>query len=79
MEDIIREMELNQLVGIDFCYNGNLGRLQDKTKANFEKADMLLSIGHIDKGTHTELKAEILAYFTKEIESVQKNPAYYLM
>ena len=63
---------------IRFSYNGNLGRLQQKTIDNKLFANILLQNGIITHEEYMSLMQAIHDYFMEEIKSVLENPQYYI-
>lgn len=65
-------------VNIRFSYNGNLGRLQQKTIDNKQFVRILLQNGIITHEEYITLMQAIHDYFMEEIKGVMENPQYYI-
>lgn len=65
-------------LNIRFSYNGNLGRLQQKTIDNKQFVRILLQNGIITHEEYIALMQAIHDYFMEEIEGVMENPQYYI-
>ena len=68
----------NRYINIEFSYNGNLGRLQQKTIDNKIFAGRLLQNGIISREEYREYMQKITEYFTQEINKVAENPLDYI-
>ena len=68
----------DRYINIEFSYNGNLGRLQQKTIDNKIFADRLLQNGIISREEYREYMQKITEYFTQEINKVAENPLGYI-
>ena len=71
-------LEFKYGLDIHFCCNGNLGTLQQKTKDNKRLVYCLLYNKVITKEEYEQLVKEIVAYFQEQIQSVMKNPLYFI-
>ena len=69
--------KIHSLINIEFSYNGNLGRLQQKTIDNKIFAGRLLQNGIISRDEYREYMQKITEYFTQEINKVAENPLDY--
>ena len=74
----MENLELKYALDIHFCYNGNLGILQQKTKDNKRLVFCLLYHKVITKEEYEQLVKEIVTYFQEQIQSVIKNPLYFI-
>ena len=74
----MESLEFKYGLNIHFCYNGNLGTLQQKTKDNKRLAYCLLYNKVITKEEYEQLVKEIVTYFQEQIQSVIKNPLYFI-
>ena len=74
----MESLEFKYGLDIHFCYNGNLGTLQQKTKDNKRLVYCLLYNKVITKEEYEQLVKEIVAYFQEQIQSVIKNPLYFI-
>lgn len=63
---------------INFCYNGDLGKLQTITQQNLKFLDTLLASDMINFEEFKETKEQIQNYFKQELEKVVNNIANYL-
>ena len=68
----------DKYIDIEFSYNGNLGRLQQKTIDNKIFAGRLLQNGIISHEEYREYIQKISEYFVQEINKVAENPHYYI-
>lgn len=68
----------DKYIDIEFYYNGNLGKLQQKTIDNKIFAGRLLQNGIISREEYREYIQKISEYFVQEINKVAENPHYYL-
>ena len=68
----------DRYINIEFSYNGNLGRLQQKTIDNKIFAGRLLQNGIISREEYREYMQKITEYFTQEINKVAENPLDYI-
>ena len=68
----------DRYINIEFSYNGNLGRLQQKTIDNKIFAGRLLQNGIISREEYLECMQKITEYFTQEINKVAENPLDYI-
>ena len=68
----------DRYINIEFSYNGNLGRLQQKTIDNKIFAGRLLQNGIISHEEWREYMQKIAEYFIQEINKVAENPTYYI-
>lgn len=68
----------DKYINIEFSYNGNLGRLQQKTIDNKIFAGRLLQNGIISREEYREYMQKISEYFVQEINKVAENPHYYI-
>ena len=68
----------DRYINIEFSYNGNLGRLQQKTIDNKIFAGRLLQNGIISRDEYREYMQKITEYFTQEINKVVENPLDYI-
>ena len=68
----------DRYINIEFSYNGNLGRLQQKTIDNKIFAGRLLQNGIISHEEYREYMQKITEYFTQEINKVAENPLDYI-
>ena len=68
----------DRYINIKFSYNGNLGRLQQKTIDNKIFAGRLLQNGIISREEYREYMQKITEYFTQEINKVAENPLDYI-
>ena len=68
----------DRYINIEFSYNGNLGRLQQKTIDNKIFAGRLLQNGIISRDEYREYMQKITEYFTQEINKVAENPLDYI-
>lgn len=74
----MESLEFKYNIDIHFCYNGNLGTLQQKTKDNKRLAYCLLYNKVITKEEYEQLVKEIITYFQEQIQTVVKNPLYFI-
>ena len=74
----MESLEFKYGLDIHFCYNGNLGTLQQKTKDNKRLVYCLLYNKVITKEEYEQLVKEIVTYFQEQIQSVVKNPLYFI-
>ena len=68
----------DRYINIEFSYNGNLGRLQQKTIDNKIFAGRLLQNGIISREYYLEYIQKISEYFVQEINKVAENPLNYI-
>ena len=68
----------DRYINIEFSYNGNLGRLQQKTIDNKIFAGRLLQNGIISHEEWREYMQKITEYFIQEINKVSENPLNYI-
>lgn len=68
----------DKYIDIEFSYNGNLGRLQQKTIDNKIFAGRLLQNGIISREEYREYMQKISEYFVQEINKAAENPHYYI-
>ena len=68
----------DRYINIEFSYNGNLGRLQQKTIDNKIFVGRLLQNGIISREEWRECIKEISDYFKQEINKVVENPLDYI-
>ena len=68
----------DKYIDIEFSYNGNLGRLQQKTIDNKIFAGRLLQNGIISHEEYREYMRKITEYFIQEINKVSENPLNYI-
>ena len=68
----------DKYINIKFSYNGNLGRLQQKTIDNKIFAGRLLQNGIISHEEYREYMRKITEYFIQEINKVSENPLNYI-
>lgn len=68
----------DKYINIKFYYNGNLGRLQQKTIDNKIFAGRLLQNGIISHEEWREYMQKITEYFIQEINKVSENPLDYI-
>lgn len=71
-------MNVRDLINIEFSYNGNLGRLQQKTIDNKIFCGRLLQSGIISRDEWRKAMNAIGEYFTSEIKKVAENPVHYI-
>lgn len=74
----MEKLEFKYNIDIHFCYNGNLGTLQQKTKDNKELVYCLLYNNVITKEEYKQLIKEIVVYFQEQVQNVIKNPLYFI-
>ena len=74
----MESLEFKYGLDIHFCYNGNLGILQQKTQDNKRLAYCLLYNKVVTKEEYEQLVKEIVTYFQEQIQSVMKNPLYFI-
>ena len=74
----MESLEFKYGLDIRFCYNGNLGTLQQKTKDNKRLVYCLLYNKVVTKEEYEQLVKEIVTYFQEQIQSVVKNPLYFI-
>ena len=74
----IVNMNVRDLINIEFSYNGNLGRLQQKTIDNKIFCGRLLQSGIITHDEWRKTMKAISEYFTSEIKKVAEYPAHYI-
>lgn len=72
-----KSMELFNEFNIKFSYNGNLGRLQQKTIDNKVFCGILLQNDIISHEEYSEIMQAIQDYFVEEIRKVADNPQYF--
>ena len=70
--------EIHSLINIEFSYNGNLGKLQQRTDCNWNFAGRLYQKGIINREEWGECIKEISDYFIQEINKVAENPLDYI-
>jgi hypothetical protein len=63
-----------QIIDIRFAYNGDLGKLQQKTKDNIETIKMLSCFDIIDSKEAVELKDECISFFQEELKRAAEYP-----
>ena len=68
----------DRYINIEFSYNGNLGRLQQKTIDNKIFVGRLLQNGIISHEEYREYMRKITEYFIQEINKVSENPLNYI-
>ena len=68
----------DRYINIEFSYNGNLGRLQQKTIDNKIFAGRLVQNGIISHEEWREYMQKITEYFIQEINKVSENPLNYI-
>ena len=68
----------DKYVNIEFSYNGNLGRLQQKTIDNKIFVGRLLQNRIISHEEYREYMQKITEYFIQEINKVSENPLDYI-
>ena len=68
----------DRYINIEFSYNGNLGRLQQKTIDNKIFAGRLVQNGIISHEEYREYMRKITEYFIQEINKVSENPLNYI-
>jgi len=68
---------VNELINIEFSYNGNLGILQQKTIDNKVFCGRLLQNGIINRDEWRKVMQAIQDYFVKQIQNVLNCPAHY--
>jgi len=68
----------DRYINIEFSYNGNLGRLQQKTIDNKIFAGRLFQNGIISHEEWREYLQKITEYFIQEINKVSENPLDYI-
>ena len=68
----------DRYINIEFSYNGNLGRLQQKTIDNKIFTGRLLQNGIISHEEYREYMRKITEYFIQEINKVSENPLNYI-
>lgn len=71
-------VDINNIIKIDFLYNGNLGILQQKTIDNKIFCYRLLQNGIINRDEWDNTMQLIQAYFEKQIQKVIENPLYFV-
>ena len=74
----MESLEFKYGLDIHFCYNENLRTLQQKTKDNKRLVYCLLYNKVITKEEYEQLVKEIVTYFQEQIQSVVKNPLYFI-
>ena len=73
-----KSMEVFNEFNIRFSYNGNLGRLQQKTIDNKVFCGILMQNGIISHEEYLEIMQAIQDYFVEEIRKVADNPQYFI-
>ena len=71
-------VDINNIIKIDFLYNGNLGILQQKTIDNKIFCYRLLQNGIINRDEWDNTMQLIQAYFEKQIQKAIENPLYFV-
>ena len=74
-------MENNNIIddfNIRFSYNGNLGRLRQKTIDNKVFCGILLQNGIVSHEEYLKIMQAIQDYFVEEIRKVADNPQYFI-
>ena len=69
---------LNNFINIEFSYNGDLGRLQQKTIDNKIFCGRLLQNKIISHEEWQESMQLIQNYFDKQIQNVVENPLFFV-
>ena len=67
-----------ELLDIKFSYNGELGRLQQKTIDNRNTCNSLLQWNVITHEEYKEAMQAINDYFVEQIKGVLDNPQHYI-
>ena len=72
------ENKVFELLDIRFSYNGELGRLQQKTIDNRSTCNSLLQWNVITHEEYKEAMQAINDYFVEQIKRVLDNPEHYI-
>lgn len=72
------ENKVFELLDIRFSYNGELGRLQQKTIDNRSTCHSLLQWNVITHEEYKEAMQAINDYFVEQIKGVLDNPQHYI-
>lgn len=72
------ENKVFELLDIRFSYNGELGRLQQKTIDNRSTCSSLLQWNVITHEEYKEAMQAINDYFVEQIKGVLDNPQHYI-
>lgn len=72
------ENKVFELLDIKFSYNGELGRLQQKTIDNRNTCNSLLQWNVITHEEYKEAMQAINDYFVEQIKGVLDNPQHYI-
>ena len=72
------ENKVFELLDIRFSYNGELGRLQQKTIDNRSTCNSLLQWNVITHEEYKEAMQAINDYFVEQIKGVLDNPQHYI-
>ena len=72
------ENKVFELLDIRFLYNGELGRLQQKTIDNRSTCNSLLQWNVITHEEYKEAMQAINDYFVEQIKGVLDNPQHYI-
>ena len=72
------ENKVFELLDIKFSYNGELGRLQQKTIDNRNTCNSLLQWNVITHEEYKEAMQAINDYFVEQIKRVLDNPQHYI-
>ena len=72
------ENKVFELLDIRFSYNGELGRLQQKTIDNRSTCNSLLQWNVITHEEYKEAMQAINDYFEEQIKGVLDNPQHYI-
>ena len=72
------ENKVFELLDIRFSYNGELGRLQQKTIDNRSTCNSLLQCNVITHEEYKEAMQAINDYFIEQIKGVLDNPQHYI-
>ena len=72
------ENKVSELLDIRFSYNGELGRLQQKTIDNRSTCNSLLQLNVITHEEYKEAMQAINDYFVEQIKGVLDNPQHYI-
>ena len=78
MEVYRMENKVFELLDIRFSYNGELGRLQQKTIDNRSTCNSLLQWNVITHDEYKEAMQAINDYFVEQIKGVLDNPQHYI-
>ena len=70
--------QINKYIDIEFCYNGELGQLQQRTADNLRFIDMLYRNNQINHEEWRAGREVICGYFEQEIKKVLECPISYI-